>query len=256
MNKIYFPGSLVILGCGAVSRCLQNIFLRHVDMDFSKLFIFDKEDYAALIPQTLERGAHFVQTAITPENVEKILSAHLQPQDILIDLATGIPTIDLIDWCQRNNILFLNTAIEWPSKLYRKELFESENTLYAQHVKLHEQSKMWPANGSTAIVEHGANPGLVSHWTKVALEDISIQLLQKGTHKNKDLEKALADAHFAELARLTGTKVIHISERDTQITNQPKRVNEFINTWSIVGLYEESILPAELGWGTHERIIA
>ena len=52
---------------------------------------------------------------------------------------------------------------------------------------------------------------------------------------------------------LTGTKVIHISERDTQITDVPKQVDEFVNTWSVDGFFEEGIAPAELGWGTHEK---
>jgi homospermidine synthase len=30
-------------------------------------------------------------------------------------------------------------------------------------------------------------------------------------------------------------------------------MNEFVNTWSIEGFYEEGVAPAELGWGTHER---
>lgn len=49
-----------------------------------------------------------------------------------------------------------------------------------------------------------------------------------------------------------GVKVIHCSERDTQITDQPKKINEFVNTWSIEGFREEGTAPAELGWGTHE----
>jgi len=32
-------------------------------------------------------------------------------------------------------------------------------------------------------------------------------------------------------------------------------VNEFVNTWSIEGFFEEGVAPAELGWGTHERNI-
>jgi homospermidine synthase len=63
----------------------------------------------------------------------------------------------------------------------------------------------------------------------------------------------LADENYATLAMLTGTKVIHIAERDTQITDVPKRVDEFVNTWSVDGFFEEGIAPAELGWGTHEK---
>ena len=54
---------------------------------------------------------------------------------------------------------------------------------------------------------------------------------------------------------LSGVKAIHISELDTQITNEPKKQNEFVNTWSIEGLFEEAVAPVELGWGTHERYV-
>jgi homospermidine synthase len=47
--------------------------------------------------------------------------------------------------------------------------------------------------------------------------------------------------------------VIHCSERDTQITDRPKQVDEFVNTWSIEGFREEGTTTAEMGWGTHEK---
>jgi len=57
------------------------------------------------------------------------------------------------------------------------------------------------------------------------------------------------------LAMELGVKVIHVSERDTQISSKPRQVGEFVNTWSPAGLYEEGVAPAELGWGTHERTV-
>jgi homospermidine synthase len=114
----------------------------------------------------------------------------------------------------------------------------------------------WGDNkGPSAVVEHGANPGLVSHFTKQALEEIGAATLKDGFGDERvaDLESALAEDHYSVLAQLLGVKVIHISERDTQITSQPKEVNEFVNTWSVEGFYEEGIAPAEMGWGTHEK---
>jgi homospermidine synthase len=67
------------------------------------------------------------------------------------------------------------------------------------------------------------------------------------------LTSALHDYDFARVAMLLGVKTIHISERDTQISNRPKEVGEFVNTWSVEGFREEGIAPAEMGWGTHER---
>ncbi len=47
--------------------------------------------------------------------------------------------------------------------------------------------------------------------------------------------------------------MIHIAERDTQVSNRPKMPGEFVNTWSVDGFVSEGSQPAELGWGTHER---
>ena len=79
-------------------------------------------------------------------------------------------------------------------------------------------------SGATAVLEHGANPGLVSHFVKQALAEISTKILTDGLagDRKTGLESALANGEFNKLAMLTGTKVIHISERDTQISNKPK----------------------------------
>jgi homospermidine synthase len=147
---------------------------------------------------------------------------------------------------------------EWDPYKDEQRNDPTKYTLYARHMEIRKMIEDWGSNnGSTAVVDHGANPGLVSHFTKVALIDIAKKILKD---KPKDprrsgLEQALKDKNFAKLAQLTGTKVIHISERDTQITDQPKQVNEFVNTWSIEGFYEEGVAPAELGWGTHEKTL-
>ena len=69
----------------------------------------------------------------------------------------------------------------------------------------------------------------------------------------KEVESALASENYPALAQALTVKVIHIAERDTQISDKPKQVNEFVNTWSVEGFYEEGVAPAELGWGTHEK---
>ena len=49
--------------------------------------------------------------------------------------------------------------------------------------------------------------------------------------------------------------MIHIAERDTQVSPKPKEVGEFVNTWSIDGFVSEGGQPAEMGWGTHEKAL-
>jgi homospermidine synthase len=55
------------------------------------------------------------------------------------------------------------------------------------------------------------------------------------------------------LASSLDIKTIHIAEHDTQVAALRKQNDEFVNTWSVAGLLNEALQPAELGWGTHER---
>jgi homospermidine synthase len=225
-------------------------------MDFTKLTVMDFVDRRHLISDTLAAGATYVQHEITQENMAATLAQYLAPGDLLIDLAYSIDCTDIVQWCHDHDVLYVNTSVEtWDPYEDLLNRPPTERTLYSRHMKLRRRMATWAQQGVTAVVEHGANPGLVSHWVKVALRDIARAMLAQGvsTHKHAALEAALAAGDWARIAMLEGVKVIHISERDTQISHQPKRVNEFINTWSIEGLREEGVAPTELGWGTHER---
>jgi homospermidine synthase len=224
-------------------------------MDFSRLTVLDFEDRRDHIRDTLAAGALYVQERITPENLPEVLGRYVGPDDLLIDLAWNIGAEDILQWCHSHNVLYVNTSVELWNPYFNEWDPPTSRTLYARHMSLKWLAHSWTEPGPTAVVEHGANPGLVSHWTKVALHDIAMALLQHGqvAERGAAIEKALGDRDYARLAMLAGVKVIHVSERDTQIGSKPKEVNEFVNTWSVAGFYEEGIAPAEIGWGTHER---
>src|SRR5262249_46471308 len=125
-----------------------------------------------------------------------------------------------------------------------------------RHMNLRRMTAGWKEPGVTAVLEHGANPGLISHFTKQALLDIADRTVAEQGLAPAQLEKIAHHAaawEFNHLAHQLGVKVIHCSERDTQITNEAKQVNEFVNTWSVEGFREEGTTTAEMGWGTHER---
>lgn len=255
--KIPFSGRILLLGCGSVSRCLQPLILRHFDMDFSRFTIMDFEDLRHTIPDTLAAGVRYVQDRVTPDNLPTLLSQYVGPGDLLIDLAWNIDCNAIVEWCHDHQVLYLNTSVElWDPYEDAGAIPPAQRTLYVRHMALRRLRDAWREKGATAVVEHGANPGLVSHWTKVALLDIAAAMLKQGrpaeAARRAALERALADEDFPRLAMATGTKVIHIAERDTQISDRPKEVDEFVNTWSIAGFHEEGVAPAEMGWGTHE----
>ena len=204
----------------------------------------------------IERGINFVIDQVTKENLETLLGKHLSAGDVLVDLAWNIDANTIIGWCHDNGVLYMNTSVEeWDPYDSADDRHPIDRTLLVRHQRLQELRATWDKPGPTAIVEHGANPGMVSHLVKKALIDIAEQCLaQDLLGDNTDaVRKALADENYAHLAWKLGVKVIHVSERDTQITDKPKQVGEFVNTWSVAGLHEEGVAPAELGWGTHEK---
>lgn len=263
-QRITFTGRILLLGSGSVSQCLQPLLLRHLEMPAERLTIMDMADMRDRIPQTLAAGVQYVQHKITPDNLASTLGTHLGAGDMLINLSWNIGAEDIISWCHDHGVTYVDTSVEeWDPYADMGSRHPTERTLYHRHLALREMAARWSEPGPTAIVEHGANPGLVSHWTKVALEDIATAMLTGSSSMSEPLsaerkaalEQALADDDFPRLAMETGTKAIHISERDTQISDRPKEVGEFVNTWSVEGFYEEGVAPAELGWGTHEETL-
>ena len=186
------------------------------------------------------------------------LAEHVGPGDILLDLAWNIDCCEILSWCHDNGVRYLNTSAEvWDPYEDASSTDPRDRSLYVRHMQMRKMVASWKDTPSpTAVIEHGANPGLVSHMTKEALCSIAQRILKErpqGAGDLRAIEASLDAGQFNELAMHLGVKVIHVAERDTQITDKPKEVGEFVNTWSVDGLYEEGVAPAELGWGTHER---
>ena len=258
MAKIKFNGKVLVIGCGYVSRCTIPLLLKHLDMPFNNITIIDFADNQSFVSDALKLGVHYNIIRITRENMSSVLTKYVSSGDIIIDLAWYIDCCEILQWCYDHNVGYVNTSIEeWlPSKRLENRTIQ-ERTLYFRHMAIRNMIKKWNKKGPSMVVEHGANPGLVSHFTKLALRDIANKII---TEKPEDprsqlLPDLLSENNFPVIAKMTGTKVIHISERDMQIINCPKEPNEFVNTWSIEGFYEEGIAPAEMGWGTHEKTL-
>jgi homospermidine synthase len=256
--KTKFNGKILVIGYGAVSRCTLPLIFKLMDVDPSKVTVMD------FAPVTLdgieEHGVTFVREKIERAAMGKQLAKYVGKSDMIIDLAWNIGAIDILQWCHEHDVLYVNTSVElWDPYDGSANKPPTERTLYVRQMALRKMIAGWKSpKGATAVLEHGANPGLVSHFTKQALEDIADKWLaehSKETERREAIQIARQSRKYNQLAYELGVKVIHVSERDTQISNQPKRVNEFVNTWSIEGFFEEGIAPAEMGWGTHEKCL-
>ncbi|MDE2311593.1 MAG: homospermidine synthase [Patescibacteria group bacterium] len=259
MAKEKFNHKILIIGYGSVSQCTLPILLEKIQVDPEKVTIMDFEDKAKDLKKFTDKGIRFVRQRITPQNLHKELSKYTESGGLLIDLAWNIGANDIIGWCHDHNVLYVNTSVEvWDSLggLFKDTPYQK--TLYFRQMNLRRMAKKWGQGSATAVVDHGANPGLISHFVKQGLLDIAKKVIAEKKAKGKELEmikQHAKDLDFPHLAHKLGVKVIHCSERDTQITNRPKAVDEFVGTWSVEGLREEGTAPAEMGWGTHEKTL-
>ncbi len=159
-----------------------------------------------------------------------------------------VSSVDLLAFCRDKGLLYLDTCIEpWLGGYTDTSLSPSRRSNYA----LREQAlslRRGAETGPTAVITHGANPGLVTHFVKQALLNIA-------RDTGLEVEKPASRAAWAALMERLSVKVVHVAERDTQVANQPKAVGEFVNTWSIDGFVGEGCQPAELGWGSHEKAL-
>ncbi|OHE80331.1 MAG: homospermidine synthase [Verrucomicrobia bacterium RIFCSPLOWO2_12_FULL_64_8] len=253
---IDFPGKILFVGYGAVAECTLPILFKHLNVPPGKVTVMDFEDRAAKLRGWTGRGVHFVRERVARNNLARLLGRYLSAGDLLIDLAWNIDACEILQWCHDHGVLYANTSTELWDPYAGGTKHPTEKTLYWRHLNVRRLVAKWRVRGPTAVIEHGANPGLISHFTKQGLIDLGRRLLADKKLKGRSAEEVsglIAGGQFNQLARKLGVKVIHCSERDTQITNQAKQVDEFVNTWSIEGFREEGTTTAEMGWGTHEK---
>ena len=241
---VKFPGKIIFVGFGSIGQGILPLILRHIGTSPDRISIITAEDRGK--DEAGQFGVTFIQQALTRENYRQILEPRLAAGDFLLNLSVDVSSVALIQLARERGALYLDTCIEpWAGGYVDTNLSVETRSNYVMRLEalgLRSSAR----NAPTAVLTHGANPGLVSHLVKQALLNIA---------KDTGADSAVPAGRdgWAKLAQSLGVKVIHVAERDTQVTDVPKAANEFVNTWSVDGFVSEGAQPAELGWGTHER---
>lgn len=240
-----FAGRLVIVGFGSIGQGSLPLILRHFDIDPARIRIITADDRGRDVAE--KHGISFTINPLTPDNYRQILTPLLGAGDFLLNVSVDVSSLALIEFCWERGALYLDTCIEpWAGGYTDPALSPSLRSNYALREQALALRDRAPKGASTAVVTHGANPGLVSHFIKVGLLNIA-------RDNGLDVPEPASRAEWAALAQRLDVKVMHVAERDTQVANIPKKVGEFVNTWSIDGFVGEGCQPAELGWGSHEQ---
>jgi homospermidine synthase len=240
-----FTGKLVMVGFGSIGQALLPLLLRHVEISCKQIRIIAADEDGAAIAS--EFGVAFRCDPLTQHNYHRVLEeSSLGAGDFLLNLSVDVSSMALIEFCNRCGALYLDTSIEpWPGGYTDSNKSASQRSNYALR---EEVLAFGRANysGPTAIVTHGANPGLVSALVKQALINIA-------EDSGELAKQPVTLEEWARLASRLGIKVIHIAERDTQSSSRRRERGEFVNTWSVHGFISEGLQPSEIGWGSHEH---
>ena len=242
-----FKGRILVLGYGSVGQAIVPLLLRHLDVNPSSITILEKDDNKHVFKSRHENtGITYVQQEITKYNYKTELAKYVSSGGLIVNCSLNIDAQDLILWCFDNDIMQIDTSLErWDDHHDEDIPNPADRTLYTTHRTIRKALAGF-IDAPTCVVTHGANPGYVSHLTKRALLDVA---------KFKGIKTKVPDSKesWAQLMKKLGVKVVHVAERDTQIIDEPKKKNEFVNTWSCEGFWAEGRAPAEMGWGTHEE---
>ena len=244
---VTFFGRLIVIGFGSIGQGVLPLILRHVrGLTPERITIVTGDDVGRKEAQ--EYGIRFMKQPLTCENFCQVLEPMVGRGDFVLNVSVDVSSIALIKLCWERGALYLDTSIEpWRGGYTGQSLSKSHYSIYALREEVLALRKIKDKDPKpTAVVAHGANPGLVQHFVKQALINLTRDLkINAGNPKTRE--------DWAALACSVGVKVIHIAERDTQMPDVPKLPGEFLNTWSVDSFANECGQPAELGWGSHER---
>ena len=245
----------MILGYGAIGTAALPLILDRLPLSPDRITVLDRADRRRALREFLERGLRFERLTITRENYAAALAARLGPGDLLIDMAPCVDTLALLEFCREHGVLFLNSSVErWP---HGNGHARPEDRLLAPRMR---RVVEWivahgGAPGPTAVIDHGANPGIVSHFVKQALVDIAGTVVERRIGpegRRAAVGEALASRAWDRLAEALRVRAIQICELDTQATSRPRPEWEFQSTWSASTMHEEALTSSEICWGTHE----
>ena len=242
MNKILVDLArgrhFYVLGWGGVARAVIPLLVKALGVDRANVTIIAPDAPPHGDSQSCGRR---IRMALTQDNFRGCLAPLLRAGDVTLNLANEVNSCAIIELAQAAGALYLDTVIEpWGNWYTDPDRPPDQRTNYI----LREEALRIDGR-ATAVLTHGANPGLVSHFAKRALVNVASKAGVKAKPATRD--------EWAALACSLDVRLLQIAEYDSQQSNRHRQSDQFFNTWSVAGFVAEACQPAELGWGTHEQ---
>src|SRR5580704_4314183 len=210
-----FPGRILFIGFGSIGQGVLPLILRHIGIAPERVTIVTAEERGH--DEAIQYGVKFIKERLTRENFRRVLNPLLGRGDFLVNVSVEVSSLALVKLCWEKGAMYLDTCIEpWPGGYTDPTVPAGKRTNYA----MREEAlalRVGNQRAPTAVLTHGANPGMVSHFVKQALLNIAADT-------QVDAGNPASRADWGALARRLGVKVVHIAERDTQVSSVPKQL--------------------------------
>ena len=244
---VKFEGKIVQFGFGAVGKSFYEKVQKEIKFNENNYYVItaDKSEFNAYINMG-GMVANFVESNVSKDNFKEVFEKYLGEGDLLIDFADTVGTKDICKWCEEKNIMYINTGeADWTDNWYS---ILNENLLKNKLKEEYHNNNY--VNKYPIVLQHGNNPGLVSHFVKAGIEYI----VNTQFKKDRKLKTLIKDNKFNEAAKILGIKMIHVNDIDLQKINDVYNKDKMYNTWCIDSFFFEMLSESTIDIGTHERI--
>lgn len=233
---------LLILGFGSIAATVLPLLFRHIAIRPDQVLVISEDVRYAAICERM--GVTHRTGKLRPDSFAVLLDRLVEPGDCILNLTGGVSARDLVRFSLARGIDYLDTSNE----RWEHGAVNHDSADYAEQWSLLMAERDKLPKSATALVSHGANPGLVSHFAKQAIQDLAMA-------KSVVVPTLSDDRYWARLASRLRVEALHISERDTQKPNFEPDPREFLNTWSVEGMEEECNTNPCFAWGSHEATV-
>ncbi len=238
--RVPFRGErMLVLGAGSIATTFLPMLFQQVSVKPEQVRVASDDHLRCDEGVSFEVGhEHF---RLTVENYASFLADRVSAGDCVVNLTGGVAARDLIKWCLNHDVNYIDTSNErWEfGALY------GDADDYAASWRGTIACRDTLPKRATAMVSHGANPGIVSHFAKQAVVDLAREEGIAGD--------AICHDQWGRVAQALGICAFHISERDTQKAKSAPPNGVLQNTWSIEGFLEEALSRPCFAWGSHEQ---
>lgn len=245
-NPLQKTRRCVVFGYGGVAMSTLPILNKEI-----KISHFVLVDRKKILPQELKvlDGIKFevIQEDFPIGSLPKRVPEIIQDDDIVIDLFGCSESLDIVRACNtKKGIVYVDASLEEYEENSRATLYD----IYKDMDKYNKEVKP----KFTGCVDAGANPGMITHFSILALFHMAKDAIDRKVKDHEIIKKYLDEKNIKKLTEVLQVDALHISENDTL---EPKEESVFdgytVNTWCVDSFVEEWNINGEVSLGTKDR---